>query len=272
MVGLKGLEVGAARTFLFVPGDRPERFAKATDSGADVVVLDLEDAVAPDRKQVALGHVSTWLAEGNTVLVRVNGVGTDWHSDEVAALSGVPGAGVMLPKAESVEAVSEAIREFGELPVILLIETALGIECAYDLCCVPGVTRVAFGSIDLAAQTGVDPADSEAMAWPRARLVNACAAAGLPGPIDAVTTAVADDEALATDLLVARRLGFTGKLCIHPRQVPPANEALQPTPDEVARAVRIVEAAGQGSVTVVDGQMIDAPVVARARRILERHA
>jgi citrate lyase subunit beta/citryl-CoA lyase len=264
-------KVANGRTFLFVPGDRPERFEKAEASGADIVVLDLEDAVAPDSKGVALGHVTAWFSGGRTGIVRINGAGTPTHNDEVAILSSV-GAGIMLPKAETADSVGRLTTAFRDTPVVLLVETALGIENAHEIARVPGVTRLAFGSVDLAAQLGVDHASHDAMRWARSRLVNASAAAGVPGPIDGVTTAVADEDALAGDLAETLTLGFTGKLCIHPRQVPAANTALVPSIDEVAQAKRILDVAQPGGVTVLDGQMIDAPVVARAQRIVDAAA
>jgi len=255
------------RAFLFVPGDRPERFAKAAASGADVVVLDLEDAVAPEAKSSALAHVVTWLEAGNPGVVRVNGLGTPTHADEVAALRSA-NAGIMLPKSEDPIAVESLAAEFEESPVVLLIETALGIENAYEICRVAGVTRAAFGSVDLAAQLGVDPASQDALRWARSRVVNASAAGGLPGPIDGVTTSFADDHALTDDISAARTLGFSAKLCIHPRQVPLVQAMLAASPEEIERAKRVLALAAEGGVAVLDGQMVDAPVVAHARRIL----
>jgi len=257
----------AGRAFLFVPGDRPERFAKAAASGADVVVLDLEDSVAPAAKATALGHVVDWLAAGQAALVRINGRETATHDDEVAALRKT-GAGIMLPKSEDAAAVERLVAGFEGSPVVLLIETALGIENAHDICRVPGVTRAAFGSVDLAAQLGVDPASQDALRWARSRVVNASAAAGLPGPIDGVTTSLADDDALTDDISAARTLGFSAKLCIHPRQVPVVQAMLAASPEEIEHAKRVLALAAEGGVAVLDGQMVDAPVVARARRIL----
>jgi citrate lyase subunit beta/citryl-CoA lyase len=256
------------RAFLFVPGDRPERFAKAAASGADVVVLDLEDSVAPAAKSAALAHVVDWLAAGHAALVRVNAQGTPTHDDEVAALRQTV-AGIMLPKSEDAAAVGLVVGEFEHSPVVLLIETALGIENAHDICRVPGVTRAAFGSVDLAAQLGVDSASQDALRWARSRVVNACAAAGLPGPIDGVTTSLSDDVALTDDVSAARTLGYSAKLCIHPRQVPVVRAMLAASPEEIEQAKRVVALAAAGGVAVLDGQMVDAPVVARARRILE---
>ncbi|MFJ9390854.1 HpcH/HpaI aldolase/citrate lyase family protein [Nocardioides sp. NPDC101246] len=265
------IDVAGARSLLFVPGDRPERFTKAAASGADVVVLDLEDAVAPAAKEAALTHVLAWLAEGNRAAVRINGVGTPTHDSEVAALAGT-GAAVMLPKSDSAAAVTDTVTRLAGEPVIALVETAVGVRDADAIAAVEGVARLALGTVDLAAELGVDHASYAAMAYSRGRLVVASAAAGLPGPIDGVTVRLDDPAQLDADLAVSGELGLAAKLCIHPRQVETVNAAFSPTEEEIAWARRIVEAmtAGGGGVVVVDGAMVDAPVLARARRILSR--
>ncbi|OIJ25641.1 HpcH/HpaI aldolase/citrate lyase family protein [Nocardioides luteus] len=260
-----------ARTWLFVPGDRPERFAKAAAAGPDVVVLDLEDAVAPAHKDAARAHVTAWLARTEvTAAVRVNAAGSPWHDADIAALAalGRPTT-VMLPKADSAEAIAAVL---DALPtgsaVVALVETALGVARAIDLATSPGVVRLAFGSFDLAAELGVDPDHAPALAPARGSLVLASAVGGLAGPVDGVTGDVRDHERLTADVAAAAALGFAGKLCIHPGQVAPAAAALAPTADEVAWAERVLAAATEDGVALVDGRMVDAPVVARARRIV----
>ncbi|SEC85470.1 citrate lyase subunit beta / citryl-CoA lyase [Amycolatopsis tolypomycina] len=248
----------AATTFLFVPGDRPDRFGKGLTSGADVVILDLEDAVAPAGKGSARAAVREWLA-GHRAMVRINAPGTPWFAAdaELVAARGVP---VMVPKAEA----PGVLAGFGE--VVALVETARGVEAAGELAAVPSVTRLAFGSVDLAAELGVAPEDREPFAYARSRLVIASAAAGLPPPVDGVTTTLADDAQLASDVGYARRMGFGGKLCIHPRQLAAVQAGFAPTEAERDWARRVL-AAGAG-VSVVDGRMVDRPVLARARHIL----
>ncbi|MFE4963815.1 HpcH/HpaI aldolase/citrate lyase family protein [Streptomyces sp. NPDC056660] len=259
-----GASVAAARSLLFVPGDRPDRFAKAAASGADLVVLDLEDAVAPERKATAREFVRDWLAGGRAALVRINAHGTPWYEDDLAMAQDA-GAPLMVPKAEDPE------RLAGHRTVqVPLIETALGVLRARELCAVPGVVRPAFGSIDLAAQLAVNPADREALHHARATLVLAAAAASVAPPVDGVTTAVNDTEAARDDTVYAARLGFSGKLCVHPGQVAVVHEALAPTPGEVRWAREVVEAAAGNTVAVLGGNMIDKPVVDRARRLLVR--
>jgi len=247
---------------LFVPGDRPERFARAAATGA-LVVIDLEDAVRPGDKPAARDAARSWLAAGNRAVVRINGVGTEWHAADVAALSTVDGATAMLPKAEEPAAIEALADALGPSPsVIALVETAAGVLNAARVALAPGVLRLAFGHLDLAAQLGVDPGST---------LVLASAAAGLPGPIDGVTTDLSDDGPLAADAAYARTLGFTGKLCIHPRQIAVVAGVFGPTADELAWATRIMSAAGDTTAVVtVDGHMVDRPVVERARRLLAR--
>jgi citrate lyase subunit beta/citryl-CoA lyase len=259
--------LSAARTLLFVPGDRPDRFAKAGAAGADVVILDLEDAVAASRKDAARARVRGWFAAGGTGIVRVNGAGTPWHEADLdlAAALRIP---VLLPKAEDPDDVARVVAALRGGPVIALVETAAGVLAAPAVCAVTGVVRPAFGNVDLAAELGVDPADHVALAHARQSLVLAAAAAGTAPPVDGVTTAITDDDALRDDLRHAVRTGFTGKLCIHPRQVATAREAFAPTPEQLAWARRVLAAAPDGAAAAVDGHMVDGPVLARARRFL----
>jgi citrate lyase subunit beta/citryl-CoA lyase len=250
----------AARTLLFVPGDRPDRFAKAAAAGADGVVVDLEDAVAPADKDAARAHAVAWLAAGNEVVVRVNAVDTPWYEADVAALAGSP---IMLPKAER----AADVERTGPV-VVPLVETAAGLAAAREVCAARGVVRVAFGSIDLAAQLGVDPGSHRALLHARSTLVLAAAAAGCAPPLDGVTTALDDPDVLRRDTEHAVELGFTGKLCVHPRQVGPVHAALRPSEEDIAWAHRVL-AAGESAVAV-DGQLVDRPVLLRARRLLDR--
>jgi citrate lyase subunit beta/citryl-CoA lyase len=259
-----------AGVVLFVPGDRPERFDRAAATGA-LVTIDLEDAVGPDGKAAARESARAWLARGNRAVVRINGIGTEWHAADVAALSTVDGAAVMLPKAEDPAAIDGLAAALGPDPVVIaLVETAAGVLGAGSIARARGVRRLAFGHLDLAAQLGVDPGDRTALQTYRCALVLASAAAGLPGPVDGVSTDLSDEQLLADDTAYARSLGFTGKLCIHPRQVSVAAGVLRPTAAELAWAGRIVAAAGGAAVVTVDGRMVDRPVVERARRLLER--
>lgn len=267
--------LGDACTLLFVPGDRPERFSKASESGADLVVLDLEDAVAPSNKDGARRHVEKALDDGGAYGVRINAPGTEWFVDDLELMKRYPCV-VMLPKAEDVDQVAAIADTLsGASVLLLLIETARGVLSAPNLAGVPGVRRLALGHLDLASQLGISPDDDDALAAARGALVLAASAAGLPAPLDGVTPAVNDGDALVADAARARRLGFGGKLCIHPRQVPLVRDLFAPTDDEVAWAERIIEAVAQApssSVFTLDGEMVDAPVIRRAQMILARGA
>jgi citrate lyase subunit beta/citryl-CoA lyase len=263
--------VASARTLLFVPGDRPERFAKALAAGSDLIVVDLEDAVPPGRKEAARDGVTSWLPtlsaeEAARVVVRVNAAGTPWHEGDLAANVDLAAA-VMLAKAEAGTALAAAARR---LPVVALIETATGVLDAREIAATDGVVRLAFGSFDLAAELGIDPLESEALRPSRASLVLASAAAGLPGPIDGVRAAFDDVAGLTEETDAARRLGFPAKLCIHPCQVATVDAVLRPSEDDLAWAARILAATGEApadGVISVDGRMVDKPVIERARRI-----
>jgi citrate lyase subunit beta/citryl-CoA lyase len=263
--------IAAARTFLFVPGGRPDRFGKAIASGADAVVLDLEDAVSPDDKQEARDHVRGWLDRRHMSVVRVNALGTPWHDDDIAMVAGHPDAvrAVMVPKAEDpAQLASLAAALPAGTGIIPLIETAAGVIRAELLCAVPRVVRPAFGNVDLAAQLGVDHSAHDALRHARSALVLAAAAAGCAAPADGVTTRLTDESSLRADLAHAVALGFTAKLCIHPSQVAVANQQLAPSQPDPKWARQVIDLAQGGSVAVRNGQMIDRPVVLRAQAIL----
>lgn len=284
--------IATATTLLFVPGDRPERFEKAAAAGADLVVLDLEDAVPADRKDFAREQVCRWIASGHQCVVRVNAAGVagsdptaggssrsdsrllrtdlDALARTMSATGDIVGrCAIMLPKSEDVGQLRRVAEAFTLAPMIIaLVETARGVLNAAQLASTPGVKRLALGSFDLAAQLGVDPVDDDALAASRGALVLASAAAGLAGPIDGVTAAVDDAPRLTAHVAYARRLGFAGKLCIHPRQLPVVAAAFAPSAAERGWAQKIAAAVDLSGVAVIDGEMVDKPVVDRARRIL----
>jgi citrate lyase subunit beta/citryl-CoA lyase len=262
-----------ARSWLFVPGDRPERFAKAAASTADVVICDLEDAVAPAAKAEARAQVRSWLEAGGRACVRINAADTAWYEQDIDAIGAASGLlAVMVPKAENADIIgtlSHALPH--QVDVIALVETALGVVEINAIASAPRVVRLAFGSLDYALD--IDAAhEPEALLLPRVQLVLASRSAGLPGPVDGVTTALQDRTALIADAGRARRLGLTGKLCIHPRQLADVNAAFSPTAADLAWAARVI-AAFDGSAAVIDldGHMVDRPVFDRARRIVALH-
>lgn len=259
--------LATARSFLFVPGDRSDRFDKAAAAGAHVVIIDLEDAVAADRKTAARTSAAAWLSDRGRAVVRINSDGED-AADDLAALANLNGLiGVMLPKAESAEQVGEIRAAVGDVPIIALIETAAGIAAARDVARAPGVVRLAIGSLDLAVDLEITE-DSRSMASARWEIVLASRLAELPAPVDTVTAEIGDGSASRQAAERARMDGFTGKLCIHPAQVLPVNSTFAPTEDEVSWAARVIEASRSDAVASVDGAMVDKPVIERARRIL----
>lgn len=242
---------------LFVPANRPERFAKAAVSGADAVILDLEDAVAAEAKDAARDALDIGFTD-LPVLVRINAFGTPWHEADLAAVRALKPAAVILPKAEV------AGLDLG-LPVIALIETARGMAEARQIA--PRVARLAFGSIDYCAELGCAHL-REVLLPARSELVLASRLAGIAAPIDGVTTALDDMAVTAGDAAHARDLGMTGKLCIHPRQIGAVLGAFRPSAAELDWARRVL-ASGDGAAQV-DGAMVDEPVRIRARSLLAR--
>lgn len=263
-------DVRNACSWLFVPGDRPDRFAKAVASGADVVVCDLEDAVAADAKERARSEVGRWLTGGGVACVRINAQGTPYADADVAALTGAPGlVAVPVPKAEDPRRLTELSERLGQdTAVVGLVETALGQYRVHELAAAPGVARLAFGSIDLALDLGADDA-ALPLLFARSSLVLASRVAGLPAPVDGVTADLDDPSAIGLDTAAAG-LGFGGKLCVHPRQVSAVNAGFQPSEADVRHAREVLAAARGGAAARIGGQMIDRPVVERARRLLER--
>ena len=258
------------RSFLFVPGNRPERFEKARQSGADAVILDLEDAVQSTHKDLAREAVASWLSPARPVYVRINGTDTPWFEQDLE-LVGMPGVrGVILPKAEQPEQVAQvAARLTGEAQVLPLLESALGVWNARALAQARRVERLAFGSIDFQLDTDIS-GEQEGLLYARSRLVLASRVASVLPPVDGVTMALNDLTRLREDVACARRLGFGGKLCIHPRQVEMINQGFAPTEAERAWARRVLseaQATGAGALQL-DGELIDRPVIERARSIL----
>jgi citrate lyase subunit beta/citryl-CoA lyase len=238
-------------TWLYVPADRPDRVEKALASRAHAVIVDLEDAVAPDAKDAARANLAALLGERREkpVHVRVN-AGSAADLDAVATLAI---EGVIVPKVERGEDVPEL-----ELPIRCLIETALGVEAAYDIASHPRVAGISLGEADLRAEIGATEAGLD---WWRARIVNAAVAAGLLRPPQSVYPHVRDLEGLAESCARGRALGHLGRAAIHPDQLPVIERAYLPTAEEVDRARAIVARAGEGASALAGGEFVDAPVV-----------
>ena len=255
------------RTLLFVPGDRPDRFVSAATSGADLVIVDLEDAVAADAKDRARDAVADWLGQGNRVAVRVGAPSSADHEVDLRVV-GRLAAWIVVPKAEDPRDLDRIRATYPNARLLALVESARGIRNADALA--SSADRLALGNADLAADLGVAHDDETALLLARSTLVVASAAAGRPAPVDGVTVRITDDAATRRDSEHAVRLGFGGRLCLHPRQVPIVREAFRPTADELAWAREIIDGAVDG-VSKVGDLMVDAPLIARARAILASH-
>lgn len=274
------MELAAARSFLFVPANRPERFAKALSSGADAVIVDLEDAVAPREKLAARGQLTTAFggftsSDKARIVLRINAAGTPWFEGDLNLLQSLVGQGlcaVMLPKAESAVVLQQLAQLLGPGCALLpLLESLAGLDAVDALASAPQVLRLAFGNLDFQADLGLACGPDEAELLPvRLALVMAARRAGLAPAIDGVTANIKDEIQLQRDVARSRRAGFGAKLCIHPAQVVSVNAAFAPSAAELEWARRVLaafEAAG-GGVFSLDGRMVDAPVLRLAQRTL----
>lgn len=273
-----------ACSFLFVPANRPERLPKALASGADMVIADWEDAVAPADKDAARAALLAACADlppaqRARLLVRINAAGTAWHADDVRALAqlvqqGV--AGAVVSKAESPDTLAGVAAVAGPACALVpLIESVAGLDAADALARVPQVARLAFGHLDFQVDVGMQCGPDEGELLPvRMALVLASRRAQLAPPIDGVTVDTRDATTTTADTQRAQRMGFGAKLCIHPGQIAAVHTVFAPTAEAVARARQVEQAmaAAQGGVCVLDGRMVDAPVLHLARQTLQRHA
>jgi citrate lyase subunit beta / citryl-CoA lyase len=276
-------------SLLFVPGDRADRFDKAAATGAHAVLLDLEDAVAPGNKAAARDSIAAWMVQraaralGSVpqVIVRINGADTEWHAKDLEFMAQLPaGVGVMLPKSEpaslpAVAAILSRDHAPQDRPLYALIETVAGVLGLRAMAAVPSLHRFAFGNVDFGVDAGITPSEDEIeLAAVRTALVLESRGAGLPPPVDGVTLETTDTNRIAAHAARARRFGFGGKLCIHPRQVIEVNAAFGLSEDALAWARGVLAAyeASNGAAVVFEGKMIDRPVAERARRILAQAA
>jgi citrate lyase subunit beta/citryl-CoA lyase len=265
------------RSYLFVPGNRPERFDKALSSGADRVIVDLEDAVAPDTKDAARKAIATWLqtldeSARAKVIVRINDSNSPFFAGDLTWLKIQPVAEVMLAKCEYPQQVSEVlgVLRIGA-KVLPLIETVQGVMNAQAIAQTDGVSRLAFGSIDYQLDLDV-PDSSPALHFAAVQLAMVSKIIQKPTPVAGVTPQL-DASSVQADWHHARSLGFGAKMCIHPQQVQALHAAMQPTDSDLAWAHRVVktwEQHGSCGAVQVDGQMVDKPVLMRAQKILSQ--
>lgn len=262
------------RSLLFAPGNDARKLEKALESDADAVVADLEDAVPAPEKGRAREIVRDLVAGARpeTLLaVRLNAVGTAFWEDDLRMLSELPPDALVLPKATP-----DGVAALGPdgPPVIGIAETAQGLRLAYETACSPRTVALLLGAVDLGLELGLEPrADGQEVLFARSKLVVDSAAAGIRGPLDLVHVDLDDDEGLEAECRLARSLGLRGKACIHPAQVAIVNRVFSPSDEETDRARRVVQAYEQGraegrGVVSLDGEMIDLPVVERARQVL----
>jgi citrate lyase subunit beta / citryl-CoA lyase len=276
------------RSFLFSPASNARRVAKAIEGPADAVIIDLEDAVAIEEKPAARAAVVEMLKQPRPkpFYVRVNGLNTPFGFDDLLAMGAARPDGIILPKVEAASDLITADWMLGEteirnghrrgaVGVIPILETAKGIAAAGAIAsAVPRVRRLAFGAVDLALDMDLDMSDEiGALGHPRFAIALASRAAGLEGPLDTAFIAIQDLEGLRVSTINAKKMGYTGKSCIHPSQVEIVNAVFTPTDEEIERAQRIVAAFAEaeriGSAAFkLDGVMIDYPVVDKARRLL----
>lgn len=287
-----------SRSFLFAPGNHPRRVEKSFTVGADAVILDLEDSVAVAEKEAARKPVAAALAANSgpsRAYVRVNAMGTPFCFRDLTEVIGKGLDGVVLPKVESaadLHAIDWLLANLererglavGAIDLIPTLETAAGMSRIERILQARGlkpysgnwrVKRVAFGAADFVLDVGITPSGDESeLMYARQRIVLASRDARVEAPLDSPWFKLKDLEGLRRSAAASRRLGFQGRMCIHPEQVPVVNEAYAPSADEVARAERIVaafrDAEAKGSAAIqVDGHMIDYPVVREAERVLK---
>ena len=262
-------------TALYVPGDRADRFAKAERSGADAVVVDLEDAVAPAAKEAARAAALGWLAAGPAVAaqVRVNAPGTPWHEADLAALAPFAGRCVVrVPKVETTAQLDRAAALLGAgAQLAPILESARGVLAAPELAAHPAVVAIGLGEADLAAD--LDTQGEDALGHARSLVVLAARAAGLPAPLMSVWAHLGDPDGLRASCRRGRTLGFLGRSAVHPRQLPVIAAAFRPSAPELVAAREVLDAwdarfPGQAVVTTADGRMVDPAMLPAARRVL----
>jgi citrate lyase subunit beta/citryl-CoA lyase len=264
---------GPARSWLFVPATRPDRFAKAAASGADRVILDLEDAVAPeDKVDARRGLMTAAIPRQVPVYVRVNSALTPWFEEDLGVARTLAIRGVLLPKADSAAHVERALAAITpEHVVVPIIETAAGLWNVLDVARCPRVERLVFGALDFTLDTGIQDADG-AFDAVRSRIVVASKVAGIAPPVDLVTLAIDDQDLLRRHAGRSRSFGFGGKLCIHPKQIPITNDAFRPSDEEVAWARAILDELATRPGDAVfshNGELVDRPVIERAKQVIE---
>jgi len=265
-----------ACSFLFVPATQPERYSKALASGADGIIIDLEDAVGFDDKPRArelLKHAwsSNSAEQKQRIIIRCNAPGTSFYAADLVLAKELQVKYLMIPKTESRDHVYGAAEELSNTAFIPMIETPLGLHHLNEIASAQQVLRLALGNLDMQVELGMSCDENETeIDTARFMMVLASKLAQIAPPIDGVTPSTDDEARIFAHAQKAKRFGFGAKLCIHPKQIPIVKRAFAPSPEEIDWARRVITAdqASKGQAAKVDGKMIDRPVVMLARRIL----
>jgi len=265
-----------AYSFLFVPANQPERYGKALASGADGVIIDLEDAVGLDDKAKARELLkNTWssisVEEKKRVIIRCNAPGSSFYAADLVLAKELQVRHLMIPKTESPDHINGAAEELKNTAFIPMIETPLGLHHLNEIASAEQVLRLALGNLDMQVEMGMSCDDNETeIDTARFMLVLASKLAQIAPPLDGVTPSTDDEPRIFAHAQKAKRFGFGAKLCIHPKQIPIIKRAFSPTVEEISWAKRVIAAdnASNGQAVKVDGKMVDRPVVMLARRIL----
>jgi citrate lyase subunit beta/citryl-CoA lyase len=265
-----------ACSFLFVPATQPERYGKALASGADGVIIDLEDAVGLDDKAKAREILkNTWpsisIDQKHRIVFRCNAPGSSFYAADLVLAKELQVRHLMIPKTESRDHINGAAEELKNTAFIPMIETPLGLHHLNEIASAEQVLRLALGNLDMQVELGMSCDDNETeIDTARFMLVLASKLAQIAPPLDGVTPSTDDEPQIFAHAQKAKRFGFGAKLCIHPKQIPIIKRAFSPTVEEISWAKRVIAAdnASNGQAVKVDGKMVDRPVVMLARRIL----
>lgn len=260
------------RSFLFVPANRPERYTKALNSGSDAVIIDLEDAIPAEHKLESRALLKQWLLDHPTekVMIRVNAFQTEWFAEDIQLAQFSNVIAIVLPKAEQLQEF-EAIQHIRTIDIYPIIETPYGMAQVKEIAQFPAVRALMFGSIDFQLEMDMSGDFLELMYF-RNKIALASKLAGIANPIDGVTADFGNTELVMTETLQAKKLGFQGKLCIHPSQVKIVNQTFNSSPEEIQWAQQVLEAvkAADGQTISLNGKMIDKPIISKAEKILKQ--
>ena len=262
----------SARSYLFVPANRTERFLKAIGTNADAVIIDLEDAVPVELKNSARETLDAWLSQHpqHEVMLRLNSRQTAWFEHDLQLLKHPNISAVVLPKTESIADVL-AVLAVRNVKVFPLIETAVGMAKVREIATAPYVSALMFGSIDFQVDLNMNGGYLELLSF-RNELVLASTLAGIHAPIDGVTVDFKNEDIVQLETTQAKNLGFAGKLCIHPLQVDIVNQTFSPTESEILWAKQVIDIVDEsaGQAVSLNGKMIDLPVILKAQKILQQ--